>query len=239
MVRQGEPFAFVRFADGEGSIIDNNTAWLRRRRASASWEHIPKRKEDEEFRQKLIDSLSYNDKNYFIGIPCRQAHQRRFHYLFDKLKGMTTIPEEQLTFSTVFKDYNWKKYLDIFVPLCTNRECYLVSNEFAKGPKESWLQFKKHFSVPRGNAHLSCDKTYDIIKEYIDENKTEGAVFLFAAGPGTNVIIHKLWKENKHNTYIDIGSTLDSYLFKHSRCRGKSRVYLRKNGRGYKPWKWG
>ena len=238
-VRTNENFALIRFADGEGSIVDNNPEWLRRRRRSSRWEHIIGNKEHEKFRQQLIESLEYNAPNYYIGIPCKQGHQKRFHYLFDYLKNRTTVPEEQLTFATVFKDFNWNQFLVDFVPTCTRRECYLVANDFSSAPQEHWLQFNGYFPVPQANAHLKVDETAEKIINHIKENNTQDAVFLFAAGPGTNVIIHKLWQVCPRNTYIDIGSTLDNYLFKHSSCGGKSRVYIRKNGAGYRPYKWG
>ena len=239
MVRRNENFALIRFADGEGSIVDNNPEWLSRKRRSSAWEHVPGNKEHEAFRNKLIQSLEYNSPNFYIGIPCTEGHQKRFHYLFKYLMDRTTCPEEQLTFATVFKDYNWKKFLTEFVPLCTRKESYLVSNAFSKMPREHWLKFDDHFTVPQQNAHLKVDETTNNILSHIKEHNTENAVFLFAAGPGTNVIIHKLWQACPNNTYIDIGSTLDNYLFKHSSCGGKSRVYIRKNGAGYRPYKWG
>ena len=94
-VRTNENFALIRFADGEGSIVDNNPEWLRRRRRSSRWEHIIGNKEHEKFRQQLIESLEYNAPNYYIGIPCKQGHQKRFHYLFDYLKNRTTVPVQQ------------------------------------------------------------------------------------------------------------------------------------------------
>ncbi len=238
-VKAKENFALIRFADGEGSIVDNNPEWLRRRRRSSRWEHIIGNKEHEDFRSKLTAALTYNSPNFYIGIPCKQAHQARFHYLFDFLKEKTTCPEEQLTFATVFKDFNWQRFLKEFVPACTERDCYLVANDFSKPPKEDWLKFKHTFPVPMENAHLHVNKNAEEILNYIRTNDIKDSVFLFCAGPASNVLIHTLWKECPHNSYIDIGSTLDNFLFKHSSCRGKSRVYIRKNGNGYRPWEWG
>ena len=240
MIKNDEPYALVRFADGEGSVIDNNPAWLKRRRKSASWHHAPGDRVHEEFRRKLTESLKYNAPNYFIGIPCRAAHQKRFHYLFDYLKDMTTVPFEQLTFATVFKDYNWRTFTKHFMVEAMNKDCYLVANDIVQKPNKDWLDFKDIFRVSRTNAHLETDKTKKEILKYIARHEVKGAVFMFATGPGTNVIIHELWQENRDNWFIDIGSVLDAHTMEHSSpCRGRSRVYLRKDGRGYKPWEWG
>lgn len=238
-VKNNEKFSFIRFADGEGSIVKNDPQWIKRKRTSSGWEHKIGDPIHENFRKELTESLSYNDENYYIGIPCKEDHQKRFHYLFDYLKNLTTVPEEQLTFATVFKDANWQRFLSEFMPLVTQKECYLIANEFCKQPSEDWLQFKKIFTVPKQNAHLHTKETTENILNYINENNIQNAIFLFASGPGTNVIVYNLWRINKNNTYIDIGSTIDNYLFKHSSCKGKSRQYIRKEGKGYKPWKWG
>jgi hypothetical protein len=238
-IKKDEKFCLIRFADGEGSIIKNDPQWIKRKRESAAWEHIIGNPVHEEFRKKLTESLQYNDENYYIGIPCKEDHQTRFHYLFEYLKGMTQIPEEQLTFATIFKDANWKRFLSEFMPLVTSKECYLIANEYAKMPAESWLQFREIITVPKENAHLFWEETLQKITNLIETKNINNAIFLFASGPGTNVIAHSLWKTHKTNMYIDIGSTIDSYLFRHSPCKGKSRVYIRKDGKGYKPWKWG
>jgi hypothetical protein len=238
-IKNKEKFSLIRFADGEGSIIKNDPQWIKRKRESSGWEHIIGNTIHEKFRKELTQSLQYNDINYYIGIPCKEDHQPRFHYLFEYLKNITIVPDEQLTFATVFKDANWKRFLSEFMPLVTSKECYLIANEYAKMPSEDWLQFREIIFVPKENAHLFWAETYQKIMNMIETRNIKDAIFLFASGPGTNVIVHSLWKNNKENTYIDIGSTIDNYLFRHSPCKGKSRVYIRKDGKGYKPWKWG
>jgi hypothetical protein len=51
-----------------------------------------------------------------------------------------------------------------------------------------------------------------IYQKEIDEFNITDHVFLFAAGPFANILTYELWKYNRNNTYIDIGSTLDKYL---------------------------
>ena len=230
-------FSLIRFGDGEGCVVVNKSYW-----APGEWRHTIGGKKDEKFRKELIESLEYKDKNYYIGMPCRQSHQKRFHYLFKKIKDMTNIPEEQLTFSTVFIHYNWDSFLKKVVPDCTSRECYLISSAIGcniKTIKEKWLQFKGHFNIPKENAHFYCKSIYTKIKNHIDKRNTKNAVFLFASGLASNVIIYNLWKYNKNNTYIDIGSPLDPFIFKERKCKGFSRIYIRKKGEGYTPCKWG
>jgi hypothetical protein len=239
-VKQNEPFALVRFADGEGSIIDNNPEWLHRVRASAEWRHLPNNKEHEKFRAELTAALACGLENYFIGVPSPAGHHLPFHYMFDKLVAMTTVPEEQLTFSSVFKDYNWKAFKNKFLPQLATKSCYLICNEFARVSADIPIRINEVFTVPKVDAHLQADKTYKKVQDFLDKHETRGGVFLFAAGPGTGVVVHKLWKEerNRQNFFIDIGSTIDPYLFAHSECQGLSRLFIKRNGNGYTPHEW-
>ena len=50
------------------------------------------------------------------------------------------------------------------------------------------------------------------IKEWIKEENIENHVFLFSASSLSEVLIHELYKENKNNTYIDVGTTLHPFI---------------------------
>jgi hypothetical protein len=45
-------------------------------------------------------------------------------------------------------------------------------------------------------------------------------LFLFCAGPLGNMLAYRMWEKNKNNTYMDIGSTLNTWLV------GSNRGYL-------------
>lgn len=52
--------------------------------------------------------------------------------------------------------------------------------------------------------------------------QTENELYLLCAGPFGNILSHNLWSNNKNNTYLDIGSTLNPYL----ETEGFKRGYL-------------
>jgi hypothetical protein len=51
----------------------------------------------------------------------------------------------------------------------------------------------------------------DVIDKIKEKNYKDKLV-LFSCGPLGNILAHQLWKENKNNTYIDVGSTIDKWL---------------------------
>lgn len=215
-------FSFIRFADGEGSIIFNDIKWTNRNRSSSSWKYD---KSQSVFRQRLIDSLEYSDENYFIGLPCKDGHHQRFHYLFDALKNKTNCLEDNLTFATVFKDYNWNIFLNSFMPEVLKRDHAIICH------KNALTEIKQIYRVPN-SAHLHCDSIINEMRD--DVVSSQNKIYLFCAGPASNVVIHELYNINKNNTYIDIGSALDHKLFPNN----PSRIYIKRNGKGYKKESW-
>ena len=63
----------------------------------------------------------------------------------------------------------------------------------------------EHIAVPRLNSWLVYDEIYGKL-----QNKRE-SIILFSSGMTSKVLIHNLWKENKSNIYLDMGSVLDPY----------------------------
>jgi|TARA_Y100000310_G_scaffold3696_1_gene4571 hypothetical protein len=235
MLKKNEKYAFVRFGDGEGRILLGKRA--RRRRDSATWIHSNGNYEDEKFKLALMKSIRFSDKNYFVGLRRKCCSSKFHHWIGDKIIKMTTVPKEQLTFACIFQSTNWHESLNRFMPETTNKESYLICNEYGRLEDKSSF-FNKTFLVPKVDAHLEWEDTYLKIKKYIETNKVTNAVFLFATGPGSAPIIHNLWKINKENFFIDIGSILDRHLFKHAKNRGRSRGFIRRDTKGYKECKW-
>ena len=50
------------------------------------------------------------------------------------------------------------------------------------------------------------------IKTWMDENNVKDHLFLFSASSLSEILIHKLYKHNNKNTYMDIGTCLHPYL---------------------------
>ena len=79
----------------------------------------------------------------------------------------------------------------------------------------------KTFSIGT-NAWMENYNVVDEMKTYIEDNNIENHMFLFCAGPLSNILILECFKSSPNNTYLDAGSTLDPYM-----NLGETRGYLR------------
>jgi hypothetical protein len=85
--------------------------------------------------------------------------------------------------------------------------------------KNSGLNISKIFSI--GNsAYVDSLHVIDEIKKYVVDNKIKNKIFLVTGGCFANILIYELFKLEKENTYIDVGSALDIYL-----GLGQTRAY--------------
>ena len=191
--REGKPFAFSKYADGEWAAMNdiqlNNGEF--------------KSTSDQEFyKNKLIESFQYQDDNYIVGISC-ECCQGIEHY---RMKNFSNQKNENLTYANIFVNSNYELYKNTFVKEYANHEVHLIAN---KNSKIENLPFKIEKFYPVGfNAWV---EDYDLIEQIKNENLS-GKLFLFCCGPFGNILAHQLHLHNKNNIYLDIGSTLNPWL---------------------------
>jgi hypothetical protein len=219
-LREKENFAFTRFSDGELFIMQNKTVILadnhyvtgdisgpNRYTKEEQKEFLPER--DQFYREKLIETFLHSQKNYFKGICTgTDAHvgQENFNYMIDLHGG----DHENLTFSNLLINANYKRFVEELVPLLAGRDILYVVNEMAQ---ISRLPFKVKKTFPIGSNCMIND--YDIsnqVAEYITKNKVCDHIVLCSAASLSNYVIYENFKENPHNTYLDIGSCLNPLL---------------------------
>jgi hypothetical protein len=208
----GENFAFSKFADGELHIlinrpINNGEFWF------TPTEH-------QQYRRALVDSFKYKDSSYYVGISCPCCIGGAPVHKW--MKEQSTQIDEHLTWANIFVNANYKYYLNNMVPLYNDKTVILVSNSDSN-LEQLPFPIEKHFTITK-NAWITNYNLIEEIQDYIQENKIQDALFLFCAGPFGNILTHQLHNFNKNNTYIDIGSTLNTFLLGDS---GKNRGYLR------------
>jgi hypothetical protein len=114
--------------------------------------------------------------------------------------------KENLTYANIFVNYNYSFFVNNYIDLFNNREVHLVAN---KESVLSKLPFKVEKFYPVDyNAWVN---NLNLIEEIKSKNYSD-KLFLFCAGPLSNILCYKLWETNKNNTYLDIGSVLDPWL---------------------------
>ena len=80
------------------------------------------------------------------------------------------------------------------------------------------------------NCIINDHHLIEEIKQYTKENNLKNNIFLFSASSLTQILIYNLWKSNKDNTYMNIGTTLNHMLG--LSCQ---RGYLSYNFNGHHP----
>jgi hypothetical protein len=153
-------------------------------------------------RKELIEAFHYQDKGYYVGIPCSCCQGQNFYVM----RTFSKQDDEHLTFGNLFVNFNYNNFVHNYFPLFNQREVILVANKNAKIEN---LPFKveKFFPV-NYNAWVDNRELLDEIMSFDFKNK----LFLFSCGPFANILCHKLWEKNKENTYLDIGSTISPWI---------------------------
>ena len=190
-LKNKEKFSFSKYADGEWAMIKGQHI------NNSEFEYSPST--DEFYRQKLIESFTYSDDGYYVGIscPCCQGDEHYNMYKFSNQK------DENLTFANLFVNSNYEFFKQFFIEEFKTYDVHLVAHETSNINN---LPFKVEEFYPVGDS--AWKNNYDLI-EKIKNNNFSNKLFLFSCGPFGNILAHQLWEQNKNNTYIDVGSTLN------------------------------
>jgi hypothetical protein len=212
-LREKEPFAFIRFSDGEQYILDNEELKLDEGLIQigdhkqggiykqADFKHFDP-KEHGYVRDLLVNSYLHKQNNYFkgIGCPCCNSNEYKNRQL-DMVGG----DSDDLTWANLWVNGNYSTFITMVLPELYNNECVMIFHKDAKIDKLPFV--KKDFRVGY-NAMVNDLSVIDDIDDWISKNKIEGKVFLFSASSFTNIAVYKLYKKYPKNTFIDIGTCL-------------------------------
>lgn len=205
-IKDGEHFSLSRWGDGELMILENKSLDLRSK-GDGEFRYDPNNSDCLKMRDVLLNSYKHRDKNYFIGVACKCCvGDDKFNYM----KQLSGQPEENLTWANIFVNSNYKHFLTDFINALDGKKVILVANRNSKLNK---LPFKiEKFYPVTTDAWITNYDLSQHLQQEIGEFNMKDYVYLFAAGPFANILTYELWKYNKDNTYIDIGSTLDKFL---------------------------
>jgi hypothetical protein len=213
MIADSNSLALARYADGEASILKNITVGNK-----DGW--LYKKDKNLIFRRDLRRSLLCTDKNYLYGISCTCCDEPNHKFLLESLKA----PKESLTFSNIWVNANFTRFNELFIQTLkkTGKQIILCSGAKARvNELNNILPIADFIPIP-GNCIVYWEKYREQIRGLLDLKATQhqGAIFLVAVGPFSEIVIHEMWLANPQNIYLDIGSTLDPMLF-----RRNSRSY--------------
>lgn len=201
---RNEYFTFVRFGDGEINYIE--------RSENIHEEHTTKKGEiPKELSNLIKKSLEFNKENYYLGIPCGclESKDNFRKRLFNNYK----INKINLTFASVFCNIMNFRFKNEMIPILKNYPIILISNKKSniQRMKNQGFNIIKWFSVDY-NAWKNYQEIVDQVTNYQKEQNIVNHLFIFCAGPISNVIAYQLVQQEDKNIYLDIGSSLDEEL---------------------------
>ncbi len=188
-----DPWALIRFADGERSIIQGN-----RVEGADGWRSDSV---DRGFHAALSGSLFLPDPpadfGFHLGISCPCCSESDAGF-YRRHGAIACIGSNRVTFSNVFTNSNHDRFLEKIRDLKP-----IIVGSF---PSASVRVAANLVNDPDWEAKI------DRIVYKLCDPDLRGPIFV-AAGPAANIIIHRYWQTAKNRQVIvDIGSALDPYL---------------------------
>ncbi len=238
-IQSHEPFAFSRWADGENWILQNKSYSL------SPTSHGYLNPEDQKnfdanlhqhHREKLWDALKYKSSNYHIGIVSDglcPPEQNGGISTRDWLIENAGSDIENITFANVLINENYHRFRSLIIPLFSQYKTVILCNERCNLDSDltDFSGVVKDFRVGSNCIINDMDKI-ETMAEWVEKEKPEGHLFLFAASSLGNLCIHRLHEIAPNNTYIDVGSALNPDLGL-SLDRGYLAAWSGKLWRGY------
>lgn len=195
-LKNKEKFAFSKYADGEFKILVNQLITN-----CDNWTFDPTKHESQY--DELLSSYQYDGEGYYVGIscPCCQP-QSHIRWMRDNVG----VPEDRLTWANIFVNANYQYFVENFIPEFNNHKIILVANENAN-INNLPFEVEEHIGI----SNLAFVDNFNLVNE-LPKKDYKNKLFLFCAGPLGNMLAANMWRVNKENTYLDIGSTLNKFL---------------------------
>lgn len=211
LIKSKKPFVFSRYADGEHAIIESKPI-----KGVDGWEvtEIPTL-----LGKDIKVGLKTHNPVYYYGIPCdcctpSNENGSLKNYFLEHIQAES----KNITFSSLLVNSNYKKLGGLFDALA-DRPVALVSSGvsdslFSKLPFKCEILARCPANCMDWNTHKE-----NILNSLAQvANRIFSGSVLIAAGPMAGLIATYLYNLNPTNQYIDVGSSLDRWIFdRHTR----------------------
>jgi len=212
-----EPFFFIRFSDGETEILKNRYLEItpgktvfRGKEIKNNFPQFDSKKFDpsihQNIREDLLLSAKFKDRNFYKGIPTSHNKAEDDKEMMLELnEGLT----ENITFSDLFLNSNYERYLKEIVPLFESFDSIIVIANYRAKPI-GILGKAQHIKIPDDFFANYDEVLFNVMEKLklIDEN----SLVLSSASSLSNIIGHKLFLINKNITFLDIGTSINTLL---------------------------
>lgn len=193
-LKDGIPFAYARFNDGEMMGIDKIGSVVAR-----GDQHV-----NEELHTSLIDAIKYTQLNYYVGIPCEIC----FPY-YNKLANELVGDYDYKVSAVALTNRNWAKFISELGDVMVGKDVRFISGD---DQDLTFLEKNLNFNIINHTKLTSKNSWGEIEKltNYISDVKGGEVVFI-SLGPSSRILVRKWFEINPNATYIDIGSILDPF----------------------------
>lgn len=197
-IRNKQPFALIRFADGEYSIINNIVC----HNSLDNWKYHGQKSM---ISKHLYEAMNINGSNAYVGIaaPCDDATM--YKYYIDNIEF-----KANLTYANIFCNNNYavfKNFIDT-----SDLNIVLISSDCFENKKLGNLNVIYHYKIHERLVEF-WETNWQMHKRNVEKLATmfNNTLFIISGGPVGKVMINFMYNINKENTYMDVGSTIDPY----------------------------
>lgn len=208
-----KPFTFVRFSDGELEVIRNNRLFIGEGRILWSKgevefrypefdrkDFLPER--DVKFREDLLASAKYSERNFFKGIPTSHNQALVDRNLLVALNGESL---DNLTFADLFINQNFLKFRKIIIPLLLKFTHVFYFGNFRSKPNlihENWKLIPLRDNFFENYEQILNDLLIAL------KRLPRNSLVLSSASSLTNILGHKIHQCRQDITFLDVGTSL-------------------------------
>lgn len=199
-----EPFAFYRYADGELALMHGKPIGADTQASRVDHWQAPNRMTL--LGQDLRKILSVQDRCFHFAIPCVCCDKEGHDELRNIISSPNVIP------ANLFINANYKFFLSFLLNI-KNLPISVVINETANEWRLPFPVTSK-MTVPYDCVNYYETHKTDILgkaREFAKSMKFQ--VVFVSSGPMSEILIFHMWNANPYNTYVDVGSALDIFIF--------------------------
>ena len=229
-IRCGDHFSLVRFGDGELAILNN-----KRYHVLDNWNFSGKKTEGtDQIQDYMKDAFQLAaEGGIYLGLPiffCAEGTTSplgiqvggggnpTFYnpYRDILLSQYDGFPLKQIVHSWQWGNLNYPRFIEMLNQIASaGKRCIAI---FGEDLQEGMLQIRPKWlwgalTVPaNGYVWLEADPSGIVASATELAKSIDDAVFLFSAGPITNVLVPAMTRANDKNSYIDVGGALTMEL---------------------------
>lgn len=193
------PTAFARYADGEYLVINGCDVGPGTQATNVDkWSSFGKNL----FSVDLENTLYNIDDSYFYAISCRCCDPSGWQYYDKKIT-------KNKTFANLWINSNFDKFRSVISNI--EEDVVMIANHQGKSTSYPF-NVMKYFSVQDDVVNYYISNKDALVSELISFCDFSNKLVFISAGPFSEIIIDILWKHNKTNRYIDIGSSLSDMI---------------------------